>query len=71
MIMQALAARPHLGYQVAGFLSTEGDALNTALIQAEESARTLRDYLDTLEADPQALEKTAERLFLIGDLKRK
>ncbi len=25
MIMQALAARPHLGYQVAGFLSTDGE----------------------------------------------
>ena len=26
MIMQALAGRPHLGYQVAGFLSTDGNA---------------------------------------------
>jgi exopolysaccharide biosynthesis polyprenyl glycosylphosphotransferase len=26
MIMQALAARPHLGYEVAGFLATNGDA---------------------------------------------
>ncbi|HEY2593747.1 MAG TPA: sugar transferase, partial [Chloroflexota bacterium] len=26
MIMQALAGRPHLGYAVAGFLSTDGDA---------------------------------------------
>ena len=51
--------------------STEGEALNAALIQAEESARALRDYLDAVEADPQALETTAERLFLIGDLKRK
>jgi exopolysaccharide biosynthesis polyprenyl glycosylphosphotransferase len=25
MIMQALAARPHLGYEVAGFLATDGD----------------------------------------------
>jgi exopolysaccharide biosynthesis polyprenyl glycosylphosphotransferase len=25
MIMQALAARPHLGYEVAGFLSTDGE----------------------------------------------
>ena len=31
----------------------------------------LRDYLETVDADPQALERTAERLFLIGDLKRK
>jgi DNA repair protein RecN (Recombination protein N) len=41
------------------------------LIQAEESAHALRDYLDSLESDPEALEQTAERLFLIGDLKRK
>jgi len=27
--------------------------------------------VDLSEADPQALERTAERLFLIGDLKRK
>jgi DNA repair protein RecN (Recombination protein N) len=52
-------------------LLTEGEALGTALIQAEESARALRDYLDSVEADPQALERTSERLFLIGDLKRK
>jgi exopolysaccharide biosynthesis polyprenyl glycosylphosphotransferase len=26
MIMQALAGRPHLGYAIAGFLSTDGDA---------------------------------------------
>jgi DNA repair protein RecN (Recombination protein N) len=52
-------------------LSKEADVLNAALIQAEDSAHTLREYLDTLEADPQTLEQTAERLFLIGDLKRK
>src|SRR5439155_6505745 len=51
--------------------ATEGEALNAALIQAEDSARALRDYLEAIEADPQALERTAERLFLIGDLKRK
>ena len=37
-------------------LQTEADNLNAALAQAEESARTLRDYLDSLEADPEALE---------------
>jgi DNA repair protein RecN (Recombination protein N) len=52
-------------------LGAESEALNTALIQAEESARALRDYLEAIEADPDALERTAERLFLIGDLKRK
>jgi DNA repair protein RecN (Recombination protein N) len=52
-------------------LAQETENLNAALAQAEESARTLRDYLDTIEADPEALERTEERLFLIGDLKRK
>jgi DNA repair protein RecN (Recombination protein N) len=52
-------------------LGTESDALNVVLAQAEESARTLRDYLDNLEADPSELERITERLFLVGDLKRK
>jgi DNA repair protein RecN (Recombination protein N) len=52
-------------------LSQESEGLHAALIQAEESAHALRDYLGALEADPQTLEQTAERLFLIGDLKRK
>src|SRR5260370_21898583 len=59
------------GSKIDPVLGSEGEALNAALIQAEESARSLRDYLDSLEADPQALEETAERRFLIGDLKRK
>lgn len=52
-------------------LGSEAEVLNGALAQAEESARTLRDYLDSLEADPAGLEHAAERLFRIGDLKRK
>ena len=52
-------------------LGSEAEVLNGALAQAEESARTLRDYLESLEADPAALERTAERLFRIADLKRK
>src|SRR5579864_922875 len=52
-------------------LDAEAEALQVALDQAVESARTLRDYVDELEADPQALEQTVERLFRIGDLKRK
>lgn len=52
-------------------LAVEGDALNGALAQAEESARVLRGYLESIEADPAGLERAAERLFLIGDLKRK
>jgi DNA repair protein RecN (Recombination protein N) len=70
LIGQAIAAC-HDGGRIDPTLQSEGDALSTALIQIEESARVLRDYLDTIDADPQTLEQTAERLFLIGDLKRK
>ncbi len=59
------------GGKIDPVLAAEAEALSAALIQAEDSARTLRDYFDSVEADPEALEKTAERLFLIGDLKRK
>ena len=52
-------------------LKEEAELLNAALGQAEETQRTLRGYLDSLEADPEVLERTAERLFLIADLKRK
>jgi DNA repair protein RecN (Recombination protein N) len=52
-------------------LASEAEVLNGALSQAEESSRMLRDYVDSLEADPAALERTAERLFRIADLKRK
>jgi DNA repair protein RecN (Recombination protein N) len=59
------------GGKIDPALATEAEALGSALIQAQDSARTLRDYIDAVEADPEALEMTAERLFLIGDLKRK
>jgi DNA repair protein RecN (Recombination protein N) len=70
LLGQAVAACQD-GGRIDPALATEGEALATALIQAEESARSLRDYLDSIEADPHTLEKTAERLFIIGDLKRK
>src|SRR5579859_3161201 len=70
LLGQAVSACQDAG-KIDPALLTEGESLNAALIQAEESARALRDYLDSVEADPQALERTAERLFLIGDLKRK
>jgi DNA repair protein RecN (Recombination protein N) len=70
LLSQAVSACHDAG-KIDPALAAEAEAIGTALIQAEESARTLRDYLDSLEADPQTLEKTAERLFLIGDLKRK
>ena len=52
-------------------LASEAEVLNGVLSQAEESSRMLRDYVDSLEADPAALEHTAARLFRIADLKRK
>lgn len=52
-------------------LGAHAENLNAALALAEDAARSLRDYLDSIEADPEALERTAARLFLIGDLKRK
>ena len=59
------------GGRIDPALAAEGERLEDALVQAEESVRALRDYLDSVEADPSGLERTAERLFLIGDLKRK
>ncbi|MBV9579712.1 MAG: DNA repair protein RecN [Chloroflexi bacterium] len=70
LLARAVAACHDAG-RIDPTLATEADALASALAQAEESARTLRDYLDSVEADPQALERTTERLFQIGDLKRK
>ncbi|MDQ6671055.1 MAG: DNA repair protein RecN [Chloroflexota bacterium] len=70
LLGQAVAACVDAG-KIDPALSTEGEALGGALIQAEESARALRDYLDAVDADPETLERTAERLFLLGDLKRK
>jgi DNA repair protein RecN (Recombination protein N) len=52
-------------------LEGEAEALGSALAQAEESARMLRDYIESVEADPRTLERVTERLFQIGDLKRK
>src|SRR5258707_7166424 len=70
LLGNAVAACADAG-KIDPVLGNEGEALNAALIQAEESAHALRDYLDSLESDPEALEQTAERLFVIGDLKRK
>ncbi|HEY0582659.1 MAG TPA: AAA family ATPase, partial [Chloroflexota bacterium] len=70
LLGEAVAACQEAG-KIDPTLAAEGESLGAALSQAEESARALRDYLDSLEADPQALEQTTERLFLIGDLKRK
>ena len=70
LLARAVAACAEVA-RVDPALATEAEALQTVLDQAAESARTLRDYADAIEADPEALERTTERLFLIGDLKRK
>jgi DNA repair protein RecN (Recombination protein N) len=70
LLSRAVAACADAGH-VDPSLAAEGEALQSALTQAEDSARNLRDYFESMEADPQALERTTERLFQIGDLKRK
>jgi DNA repair protein RecN (Recombination protein N) len=70
LLARAVAACHDAG-RIDPTLAVEGDALQAALDQAEESARTLRDYLEGMEADPNALERVVERLFRIGDLKHK
>jgi DNA repair protein RecN (Recombination protein N) len=70
LLGRAVTATSESG-KIDPILGAEAESLNGALIQAEESARALRDYLEAMEADPQALDRVAERLFLIGDLKRK
>jgi DNA repair protein RecN (Recombination protein N) len=52
-------------------LGGEAEALEAARDQALESVRTLRAYVESLEVEPDALESVVERLFRIGDLKRK
>ncbi len=59
------------GAQFDPALGAEVERLNAAFEQAEETALRLRSYLDTIEADPNALERVEERLFAIADLKRK
>jgi DNA repair protein RecN (Recombination protein N) len=70
LLGQAVAACGD-GARFDPLLGSEAEVLTGALAQAEESARTLRDYLDSLEADPATLERAAERLFRIAELKRK
>ncbi len=70
LLARAVAACQDAG-RIDPDLASEVEALGAALAQAEESARTLRNYVESLEADPLGLERTTERLFQIGDLKRK
>ena len=52
-------------------LDPEAEALEAARDQALETIRSLREYVDFLELDPEALQQVVERQFRIGDLKRK
>jgi DNA repair protein RecN (Recombination protein N) len=52
-------------------LGTTSAGLKQAEIGIEESAWTLRDYLDKLEADPRRLEDIENRLDVLDRLKRK
>jgi DNA repair protein RecN (Recombination protein N) len=52
-------------------LLAQVETLNAAVALAEDVASALREYVEEIDADPAALERTTERLFLIADLKRK
>ncbi|HEY9050727.1 MAG TPA: DNA repair protein RecN, partial [Gammaproteobacteria bacterium] len=52
-------------------LSPANDMLNNAMVQIEETASLLRDYLDHLDMDPERFREAEERMTLIHDLARK
>lgn len=52
-------------------LNNTAEVLNSALIQIDEAAEQLRDYLSSLNLDPNRLEWLEERMGAIHDLSRK
>ncbi len=52
-------------------LQDAGKLLETAAIHAEEAARSLNDFLNELEMDPEQYERVEERFQLIRSLERK
>ncbi|MBN1824566.1 MAG: DNA repair protein RecN [Endomicrobiales bacterium] len=56
---------------VCGGLSEEAENLKSAYYQAEEAARQIEKFSDSLRADPDELNKLLERLELIGRLRKK
>lgn len=54
-----------------GNLTPLVESVQTAFYQAQEAARELRRYRDSVEADPEKLQVVQERLELIGALKKK
>ncbi len=52
-------------------LSPAFDMLTDAMVQIEETAHILRDYIDNMNADPERFEDVETRLGTIHDLSRK
>lgn len=52
-------------------LERVAETLRTAAIGVDDASYAIRDYLDTLEADPKRLDEIESRLALIERLKRK
>ena len=52
-------------------ISPANDMLNDAMVQVEETASLLRDYLGQLESDPQRFRDVDQRMSVIHDLARK
>ncbi|MFP4346273.1 MAG: DNA repair protein RecN, partial [Anaerolineales bacterium] len=57
--------------RVDGSLSATSTALESAVYQIEDVARTLRDYLNEIEFNPRRLMQVQQRLALLGQLQRK
>lgn len=70
-LLQEAAARLHEIRALDSALPLTDDRLAEAVDTAEELARAMRGYLDSIEDDPAALDAVEERLLAIGDLKRK
>lgn len=52
-------------------LSPVAESIDSAFLQLEDAAMSLRDYGSRLECDPSSLQRTDDRLDLINRLKRK
>jgi len=52
-------------------LSPANEMLNAAMIQVEETSGLLRDYLSSIDTDPERFKEVDERTGLIHDLARK
>jgi DNA repair protein RecN (Recombination protein N) len=70
LVGQAVQACEQVGH-VDSELAQQAEALDAVGEQLDDAVRFLRRYLDTIEADPAALEVVEERLLTIADLKRK